>query len=107
MSITVKKTGKRHRICIKGEMTIYTATELWVPLSEAVSKAKSIVVDLSGVIEIDSAGVQLLMLIKQIAMDTDKELMLVEHSESVVDVFEELNLIGYFGDPVLLSGKGV
>lgn len=107
MSITVKKAGKQHLISIKGEMSIYSAMGLWQALLDAVNKAKKAEIDLSGVSEIDSAGIQLLMMAKRIAIESGKELQLVNHSQSIVDVIEVFNLTGYFGDPVvLLSGKG-
>ena len=49
---------------IEGEMTIYRAAELKQTLLNALNGATSLEVDLHGVTEIDSAGIQLLMLAK-------------------------------------------
>jgi anti-anti-sigma regulatory factor len=87
---------------ITGEFTVFTAAErkplvLCTPLPQEI--------DLSGVTEIDTAGVQLLMLAKRTAMEQNRELRLVGHSSAVLEVFELLNVAGYFGDPLLMDSR--
>ena len=85
---------ERHenRLCLHavGEMTIYHAAELKPVLLGALDQSDEIEIDLSGVSEIDTAGVQLLMLMKREAVATDKKLTLSGHSPAVLDVFELL-----------------
>jgi len=84
---------------IAGEFTVFTAAELKsVVLCEPLPEE----IDLSGVTEIDTAGVQLLMVAKRSALEQDRELRLVGHSPAVIDVFELLNVAAYFGDPLLM-----
>ncbi len=86
---------------IEGELTIYRAAELKHALLEPLA-AGSVELDLSAVTEIDSAGVQLLMLAKREASLHDCEFRLANHSAAVLEVFELLDLAGYFGDPIVM-----
>jgi anti-sigma B factor antagonist len=90
---------------IEGELTIYRAAELKQALLDAVAGAALLEVDLSGVTEIDTAGLQLLMLAKKTAQAAQRELRLVAHSPAVIDVFELLNLAAYFGDPLVIAAR--
>jgi anti-sigma B factor antagonist len=93
---------------ITGELTIYRAAELkQVLLAELTELADPapLEVDLSGVTNIDTAGVQLLMLAKKTAQAGQRELRLVAHSPAVIEVFELLNLAAYFGDPLVIASR--
>ena len=87
---------------IEGEMNIYRAEELKQMLIEPLQNAVQLEVDLSAVTDIDSVGVQLLMLAKRTAKTMRGELRLVGHSPAVLDVFELLNLAAYFGDHLVI-----
>lgn len=87
---------------IEGEMTIYRAAELKAEVLAAVRPKAALEIDLSGVTEIDSAGVQVLMLAKRAAREQGGELRLVAHSPAVVEVFELLDLAAHFGDALLV-----
>lgn len=90
------------RIAIEGELTIYRAADLKVELLEALRKTRVLEVDLSGVIELDTAGLQVLMLAKQTAAADQRTLRLVRHSPAVMEIFEMLDLVAFFGDAVLI-----
>ena len=85
---------------IEGELTIFRARELKPVLLAA---PQPLEIDLSGVTEIDTAGVQLLMLAKKTAQAAQSELRLVAHSPAVIEVFELLNLAAFFDDPLVMS----
>lgn len=81
-------------------MTLATAVELRDVLLRAVEQHSSPVqLDLSEVVELDSAGVQLLLSAKSTAAAQDKELELVGQSPVVVQVLELLRLDSHFGSP--------
>ena len=90
------------RISLDGEVTIYRAADLKVAVLEALRKTRVLEIDLSGVTELDTAGLQVLMLAKQTAAAEQRELRLLQHSPAVVDVFEMLDLVAFFGDAVLI-----
>jgi anti-anti-sigma factor len=92
------------RIALEGELTIYRAAELRDQLMSALSQApEGLEIDLSSVVELDSAGVQLLMAAKRAAGSTGRALALSGHSQAVVDVFELMDLAAFFGDPLVVG----
>ena len=87
---------------IEGELTIFRAMEL-KPLMLPTPPLDEI--DLSGVTDLDTAGVQLLMLVKKTARAEKRELRLVGHSPAVLEVFELLNVAAYFGDHLVMDSR--
>lgn len=90
-------SGPATTLGLDGELTIYRAAELKAQLLEALEGAGALEVDLSGVTEIDSAGVQLLLLARRHAQSLGRELTLRAPSAAVLEVFELLDLAAYFG----------
>ncbi len=91
------------RIAIDGELTIYRAADLKATVLEALRKSRVLEVDLSGVTELDTAGLQVLMLAKNTAAADKRELRLLNHSPAVVEIVEMLNLGAFFGDALLIQ----
>jgi len=87
---------------VEGELTIFRASEL-KPVLLANPAADEI--DLSGVTDLDTAGVQLLMLAKKTALAQQRDIKLTSHSPAVLDVFELLNVAGYFGDHLVMGSS--
>jgi anti-sigma B factor antagonist len=87
---------------IEGELTIFRAMEL-KPVLLAVPPVDE--VDLSGVTDLDTAGVQLLMLAKKTALAEQRDIKLVAHSPAVLEVFELLNVAAYFGDHLVMDSR--
>lgn len=90
------------RIALDGEITIYRAADLKTIVLDALRKTRVLEIDLSGVTELDTAGLQVLMLAKQTAAADQRELRLLQHSPAVVEIFEMLDLVAFFGDAVLI-----
>jgi anti-anti-sigma factor len=90
------------RIALDGEITIYRAADLKTTVLDALRKTRVLEIDLSGVTELDTAGLQVLMLAKQSAAADQRELRLLQHSPAVVEIFEMLDLVAFFGDAVLI-----
>jgi anti-anti-sigma factor len=86
---------------IEGELTIFRATELKPVLLAPTLRE----VDLSRVTELDTAGVQLLMLAKKTAQAAQRELRLVALSPAVIEVFDLLNVAAYFDDPLVMASR--
>lgn len=102
VEVTQQKKGVL-QLAIQDEMTIYTAQEQKQQLFGYLKSAKELQLDLGGVTEIDCAGVQLLMFLKQEAVSRNHKLSLTAHSKMVVEVLELLNLSKHFGDPIVIS----
>jgi anti-sigma B factor antagonist len=104
MAISVESApAGRRRVLVQGNMTIYEAASDKQALLEALAEATELEVDLSSVAEMDTAGLQLLILVKRESLKAGKALRLTGHSEASLDVLDRYNLAGYFGDPVVIS----
>ena len=94
----------KNRIQIEGEMTIYNAAELAGELIPILNDTRLLEIDLSMVNEIDSAGVQLLMLARKERQGAKHELNLLGQSTAVTEVFKLMDLLSYF-DVSVISTK--
>lgn len=106
MSVTM--TPRADQPChftIEGEMTIYTALELKDQLLAPLDQCADMEIDLAGVTEIDSTGLQLLVMAKNEARERGKNLRISGHSPAVLEVLELCNLESFFGDPVLIRSQ--
>lgn len=95
-----------HRLALAQDLTIYTAAETKPLLLEALKTNGGLELDLSQVGEIDTAGVQLLVLTKREALAAGKECKIVAHSPAVHQTIDFCNLAAFFGDPMVISAKG-
>jgi anti-anti-sigma factor len=103
MAVTVEQThGGVYRLAVDGDMTIYSALELKDQLLEPLTQCDSMELDLGAVSEIDSAGLQLMVLLKTEARESGKTLSITSHSPAVLDIMELCDLEGFFGDTVLI-----
>lgn len=85
------------------DLTIYHAIEHKKKLLDALDRAERLELDLSQVAEIDTAGLQLLILAKREAARLNKGLNITAHSPSVRQTLDFFNLTAFFGDPVVIS----
>jgi len=90
------------QLSIAEEFTIYHALELKTALLDALATTDELELNLSGVGEMDTAGLQLLMLLKKEAQRNGKCARIVAHSRSVSAVIELCNLAAEFGDPLII-----
>jgi anti-sigma B factor antagonist len=106
MAINVETAPGGHRkALVQGNMTIYEAAADKPVLLGALAEATEMEIDLSSVAEMDTAGLQLLILVKRESLKAGKPLRLTGHSEASLDVLDRYNLAGYFGDPVVISPR--
>jgi len=92
-------------LIIQDEMTVYNVLEQKNILLPHLKADKELKIDLSGVAEIDSAGMQLLIMMKRRAKSINNQLILVHHSQAVTEVLALFNLTSFFGDPVIISAN--
>jgi len=90
------------RAQLTGELCIFNAEQIKKDLLEALREAPELEADLSGVHEIDTSGVQLLLMAKREAARTGCRLSYVGHSDAVVETITLLHLADEFGDPIVL-----
>ncbi|MBS4020534.1 MAG: STAS domain-containing protein [Dechloromonas sp.] len=105
MSDTPESSAKV--LCIKGEFTIFTACEIKNRLLDLIAhnENQEIEIDLSDVTEIDTTGLQLMIMAKKQATCENKTLRFSRHSDPVLDLLDLCDLAGFFGDPVLIRSR--
>jgi anti-anti-sigma factor len=85
---------------IDGELTIYRAAELKELLMAPIQRGEAVEIDLHEVTEIDSAGVQLLLLAGRSLSALGHTLRLARVSQVVADTLTLLELNHHFDQPV-------
>ena len=106
MTVQSKQADGVLQVSVQEEMTIYTAQamkEFFLNLCHA--GVPEVVLDLSAVTELDSAGLQLFLMLKTESQKRAFSLRLVGHSQAIMEVFELLKLSMYFGDPVVIPAE--
>lgn len=102
MTISIETSNGVCRARMAGEMTIYHAAEMKGELLPCLDRSTEVEIDLSEVSEMDTAGFQLLLLIKREAAKAGKLLRLVAHSPATLEVLDLFNMASHFGDPVMM-----
>ena len=87
------------------DLTIYHALELKQTLLDALSTTSDLELNLSQVSEMDTAGLQLLILLKKEAQRAGKSVRIVAHSQAVSALIDFCNLAAEFGDPLIIPAR--
>lgn len=93
------------RLALEEDLTIYNAIDLKRRLLEEVRGQQALDLDLSAVGDIDTAGVQILILAKRESQRLDHQMRIVAHSQAVRAVLEAYNMLTYFGDPLVIPAE--
>ena len=102
MSETQAAPDSPGHLALAGELTIYHAADVKQQVLAALRASPVLELNLAGVTELDTAGLQVLMLAKLTAQAEQRELRLVQHSPAVVEIFQMLDLGAFFGDALLI-----
>jgi len=99
MAAAKKKDGKesKSRLEIEGELTIYVAAELKEKIGALLGGDTAIEIDLAQVGEIDSAGLQLLLLAQRECAKQQKSIAFCNPSAAVLDCWRLCNVSELFG----------
>ena len=90
------------RIALEQDLTIYNAAEIKTRLMTELSAHEQLELDLSKISEMDTTGVQLLLLLKREAQRLGKQARIVGHSQEVQETIDFLNLAARLGDPMVV-----
>lgn len=102
MPIQVSQDEGRAYIRIEGPLTIYGASEARDVLLATLAGTETMEIDLSDLDELDVAGVQLMLALKQHAQRVGKACSFLHHSPAAREVIDLLNLSSALGDPVVI-----
>jgi anti-anti-sigma factor len=97
--------AQAERMVINEDMTIYHAEALKEKLMETLSRSAVFELDLSQVVEIDTAGLQLLLLAKRESQLQGKTFRIVAHSPAAHELIDFFNMAAYFGDPLVIPAQ--
>jgi anti-anti-sigma factor len=89
-------------LVITEDLTIYHALEQKQLLLDALSATSDLELNLAQVDKMDTAGLQLLVLLKKEAQRADKRVRIVAHSQAVSSVIDFCNMAAEFGDPLVI-----
>lgn len=93
-------TDAHQRIAIEGELSIYTAAEWKRRLDDLIGQDADFELDLEAVQELDTAGLQLLIMAKKEMVTRGRLLKLSNHSPAVLEVFRLCDVAGFFADSI-------
>lgn len=97
MDLEIKKKKGLTRLKIKENMTIYNASKLREALVKAIRGATEIEMDLSAVREMDSSGIQLLIMLKRESDAAGLGMRVSSPSEAARSVIELYSLGEFLG----------
>ncbi|KXB30849.1 anti-sigma B factor antagonist [Dechloromonas denitrificans] len=89
-------------LSISEDLTIYHALEQKQMLLDALAATDELELNLAQVAEMDTAGLQLLVLLKKESQRACKRLRIVAHSQAVSSVIDFCNMAAEFGDPLVI-----
>ena len=92
----------RSNIVINEDMTIYNAAAHKPMLLDALAECDELSVDLAQVSEMDTAGFQVLLLVKRESLKANKTVRLLAPSKSVAELLDLYSMANYFGDSVVI-----
>lgn len=81
-------THKKGQIKVTGELTVYTAAEIGPKLLASLDKHKASALDLSGVAEFDTAGLQMLLFARRESASKGRALAFREPSPAASSALE-------------------
>ena len=89
-------------LVVTDDLTIYHALEQKPVLLDALATTNELELNLAQVSEMDTAGLQLLILLKKEAQRAGKCVRIVAHSQAVSSVIDFCNMAAEFGDPLVI-----
>lgn len=101
MATQIDKSNNGRELAISGELTIYGVASVKQELWQVLTQHDEVEVDLAAVDEIDTAGLQLLLMAKRVP---GRQVRFINHSPAVLQLIELSNVV--LGDPLVISGRG-
>lgn len=84
MQFNLHPDGKQGTLELSGEINLLQAREFLALLNQALEASDRVVIDIEGIADIDTAGIQLLCAAHKSAIDRDKELIMDLNQSDVV-----------------------
>lgn len=105
MSIQLMQQAKQSELLLSGELSIYDVAELKSALSAALAASETVEINLSGVDDLDSAILQVLVAAKLQADRDGRQLRLTDQGEASKNTLELTGLTSFFDGPIEQSAQ--
>jgi anti-sigma B factor antagonist len=89
----------RTRVALNGAFTVYEAVEAKRDLLQALADSAELEIDVTGLDEVDTAGLQLLFLLRREALHTAKLVRFAGISQALDEVLNRYGLGAHFEQP--------
>lgn len=89
MQISTRAEGDKAFITVVGKLTVQTSSSLSAAAENLNEQVRDIVIDLSGVEYIASAGLRVLVAIDKLAMSRGGTMLLLHPTDGVMDAFQK------------------
>jgi anti-sigma B factor antagonist len=96
MNVTVKKEGEVSIITVEGSIDSKTAPELQQTVLDVTAEANDVVIDLSNVSFVSSAGLRVLLMVYRQIKAKNGKVILAGVSEEIKDVMSMTGFITFF-----------
>lgn len=96
----VRVDSQQKQMWVVGELTIFSVQDIRVRLLEALTTLDEIEIDLGDVTEVDTAGLQLMLLAKR---KPGKTVKFCNHSDEVLRLINLADVGQVLGDPLLFK----
>lgn len=97
MNVSCKNHDSGTALSVEGDLTIYSVTQAKHALFNSYESFVSpVALDLHGVSEIDTAGLQLLLFMHKSLSDDNKKIHIIKSNEHVDAVLNSLDVATYF-----------
>lgn len=102
MTWDIRVDTRQKQMWLSGELTIFSVQDIRNRLLETLALLDEVSFDLNEVTEIDTAGLQLMLLAKR---KPGKTVRFVNHSDEVLHMLDLANLGQLLGDPLVLCAQ--
>ncbi len=100
MEIEQKRQDDTCILFLTGDLTIYHAETLRNSIAAQFENCSRTAIDLSGIAETDTAGIQVLIWAKKESERKNHPIKLINHSPAIIRAIDLMGLIGFFGDKI-------
>lgn len=88
-----------------GEMDIYAVSRFREDIIDALANSNQVAINLEGVMNLDTAGFQLLISAKRAAATRGATLHLFGHTDKILQIFALYGAVGLLGDKIRLTSE--
>lgn len=105
IKISGSKKKTHYLLKISGAVNIYTVAPIKNHIFDILNNSSKLVINLAEVSEIDSAGFQILLMVKREGHSSKKKTKFISHSISILGALDIFGAVGLFGDQIVVPAE--